>query len=725
MASGRSNIYVNREISWLKFNERVLEEAEDQRVPLMERLKFVAIYDSNLDEFMMIRVGSLFDNLLISKDYRDAKTGMTSNDQLDGIFRQTKILSGRLNSAYTDIIEQLKVKNVVQVDCEQMDMYDSAVIAKYFHDEIQPLISPQIIDKQHPFPFFRNEELYVGLHFVEEHHQVQFGVVPVSCCFARMFIFPSSDGEGLRFALVEDIISHFSDKIFKKYKIESRFVMRVTRNGDVNMNEGLYDQEIDWRDEMERLLKKRKKSAAVRLQISTALKPDLLSYLCKRLEITEREVIIESLPLDLSFVYELAAKVEHTHPELFFDPLPPVLPAGLVAGQSMIQEIERRGDMLLAFPFHNIKPFLDLLDEAAVDPTVISIKMTLYRVASASKIISALIKAAENGKDVLVMVELRARFDEQNNIDWSKQLEEAGCTVIYGVEDYKVHSKLMVITRKDKGRLCYITQVGTGNYNEKTAKMYTDLSLLTTNEGIAMDSLNVFQNLLLGSFVEHAQYLLVAPKQLRVRIMELIDEEIHYAQNGQEARIVVKINSISDKEMIDKLLEASQAGVQITMFVRGICCFRAGVPGFSENIVIKSIVGRFLEHSRIYVFGTGAREKIYIGSADWMTRNTIYRVEVAVEILSQPIKEKLLYMLKIMDSDNVKARQMDSEGTYHRVPRKANEPLIDSQRILYNYFAQEKAPIAIAKEQEDLVELSRSEEGWWQRVKDLWQKKNQ
>ncbi len=721
MSSERTNIYVNRELSWLKFNERVLEEAEDRRVPLMERLKFVAIYDSNLDEFMMIRVGSLFDNLLIKADYRDAKTGLSAEEQLDGLFRQAKILSGRLNSAYTDIIEQLKLYQVVQVDCERMDMYDQAIISKYFHDEIQPLLSPQIIDKQHPFPFFRNEELYVGVHFAEEHHQVQFGVVPVSCCFERLFVYSSADGKELRFALIEDIIIHFADKIFKKYKIESRFVMRVTRNGDLNMNEGLYDQDIDWRAEMERLLKRRKKSAAVRLQLSTALKPELLHYLCKRLEISEREVIIEGLPLDMSFVYELASRVERLNADLFFDPLPPVMPAGLTPGQSMMEELERRGDLLLAFPFHNIKPFLDLLDEAAVDPSVISIKMTLYRVAAGSKIISALIKAAENGKDVLVMVELRARFDEQNNIDWSKQLEQAGCTVIYGVEDYKVHSKLMVITRKVKGQLCYITQIGTGNYNEKTAKLYTDLSLMTTNEAIALDGLDVFQSLLLGGFVENSKHLLVAPKQLRRRVMELMDEEIKRAKAGEETQIVIKINSISDKEMIDKLLEASQAGVKITLFVRGICCFRAGVAGFSENITVKSIVGRFLEHSRIYVFGVGPRQKIYIGSADWMTRNTVYRVEVAVEVLSQPIREKLLYMLKIMDNDNVKARYMDAEGTYHRVERKPQEPMVDSQRALYQYFAQEKATVAILKEQ-GLSDQAEEKASFWTRLKSIWQK---
>lgn len=686
MSSEKYNIYVNREISWLRFNERVLEEAEDQRVPLMERLKFVAIYASNLDEFMMIRVGSLFDSMLLDQKYRDTKTNLTAKEELDGVFRLVKILSGRLNCAYIDIIEQLKDFDIEQVNLRQMNDYEREVITRYFQEEMMPLLSPQIIDKQHPFPFFRNEELYVGLHFADSNDVIQFGVIPINDTFSRFFTFRGAENKGYRFVLAEDIISYFAEEIFSIYPIKGKFVMRVTRNGDININEGLYDEDIDWRDEMERLLKKRKKATAVRLQLSAVPEPELLDYLCKKLDLTQREVIIEGQPLDLSFVYPLADQLEQEHKNLYYDSLPPVVSFN---GASMIERISKRGDMLLAFPFQSVKPFIDLLDEAAIDPQVVSIKITLYRVASGSKVVRALMKAAENGKDVLVMVELRARFDEQNNIDWSKQLEEAGCTVIYGVENYKVHSKLMVITRKEKGKLSYITQVGTGNYNEKTAKIYTDLMLITADETIAKEALNVFQSLLMGSFVETSNRLLVAPKQLKSRIIDLIDREKEFARKGEPAEIIVKINSISDKGIIDKLLEASQAGVKIKMFIRGICCFRAGIAGISENITIKSIVGRFLEHSRIYVFGVGERRKIYIGSADWMTRNTQFRVEVASEILSPTIQEQLMYLLEVLDRDNVKAREMDSDGKYQRLFNANHNTPIDSQRVLYEYFAKE------------------------------------
>lgn len=688
MSIENSNIYVNREISWLKFNERVLEEAEDQRVPLMERLRFVSIYGSNLDEFMMIRVGTLFDSLLLGETAWDSKTNLTPQDQLDGIFRLVKILSGRLCCAYTDIVAQLRDYNVQQINCEQMDDYEREIVTKYYNDELRPLLSPQIVDKQHPFPFFINEKLYVGLHFKTAKDKIQFGVIPVSDVFSRLFTFPGPEGVGYRFVLVEDIIAHFADNIFSKYKIQSKFVMRVTRNGDININEGLYDEDIDWRDEMERLLKKRRRSTAVRLQLSGALEPELLKYLCKKLDLTEREVVIEGQPLDLSFIYPLTEKLEQHHENLYYDALPPVLSFN---GPSMIERITKQGDMLLSLPFQSIKPFLDLVEEAAMDPLVVSIKITLYRVASNSKLVSSLIKAAENGKDVLVMFELRARFDEQNNINWSKQLEEAGCTVIYGVEHFKVHSKLMVITRKDKGKLSYICQIGTGNYNEKTARIYTDLSLITANEAIAKEALNVFQALLLGNFVEESNHLLVAPLQLRNRLLDMIAEQTAIAKVGGSAEIMIKINAISDKELIDQLLLASQAGVKIKMFVRGICCFRAGIPGISDNITVKSIVGRFLEHSRIYVFGVGERRKIYIGSADWMSRNTQFRVEVACEILDDTVKAEIMHILDVLDSDDVKARQMDADGKYQQLFGNAMTEHTDSQRALYQYYAEQGA----------------------------------
>lgn len=711
MSQERNDIFVNREISWLKFNERVLEEAEDQRVPLAERLKFIAIFCSNLDEFFMIRVGTLFDGLLIDKHQTDSKTDMTIAEQLNEIFTMTKAFSPRLSCAHSDIMEQLKSYGVKEVDFKAMDSYEEFMVTKHFQDEIFPLLSPQIVDKQHPFPFFRSGELHVGVQIATGSEQVQVGIVPVSNQFNRLYTFKEHGSDVIHMALVEDIILNFAEYIFKKNKVQSKFIFRVTRNGDINPEEA-HDQDVDWRDEMEKLLRKRKKSIAVRLQLSCEIKPNLLNYLCKKLHLNEQEVVIESLPLDLSYVYGLSDRIEKSYPHLFYQPFPPLLPAGIVAGESMVKYIVNNGDLLLAYPFHSMKPFLDLLDESAVDPDVMCIKITLYRVATGSKVVSALMKAAENGKDVLVLVELRARFDEQNNIDWSKQLEDAGCSVIYGVDNYKVHSKLMVITRKKNGKLSYITQIGTGNYNEKTSKIYTDLSLITTNMEIGLEALAFFKSISLGEFIETANHLLVAPKQLKAPLIAMIDQEIALAKQGQVAEIVIKINSFSDKELIDKLLEASQAGVRIKLFVRGICCFKAGVAGVSDNIIIKSIVGRFLEHSRIYVFGVGPRQKIYIGSADWMTRNTQFRVEVAVEILDKRVQETILYLLEILDYDNVKARIMDDQGNYKHIPMKQFEQSIDSQILLYEHFAQERA--------DNRVIPAKEKQGILQKIKSFW-----
>ena len=675
--------YINREKSWLKFNTRVLEEAEDPYNPLLERLKFVAIFASNLDEFFMVRVGSLFDEFSLDEEIIDSKSGMNAQEQLDMIFCEVCKLSQRLGDAYTQIIAELEQYHYYQVDFATAEPWLLEQIDGYFQAELLPLLSPQVINNRHPFPFFNNEEMYIGVQL--KNADGHMGIVPVSPQFPRKLTFHSPDGENHYFVLIEDVIGRYMPQIFKDV-VEESFVFRVTRNGDMDLDEGLYDEDIDWRLVMEQLLKRRSKQAAVRLQLSKPVRTEIWQYLCNKLQLTEREVIIEQAPLDLSFCFGGFDGLE-AEDGLFYEPIYAVAPPGLDAGRPMIKQIAEQGDLLLCYPYHSMRPFIDLLEQAATDPDVISIKITLYRLASNSRIVNALVRAAENGKEVLVLVELRARFDEQHNIDCSKKLEEAGCTVIYGVEHYKVHSKLMVMTYRSHNKIQYITQIGTGNYNEKTANLYTDLSLITANEDIGREAVNVFKNLGLGQFVSHSHHLLVAPKRMKKPLMDLIDQEIAYAQAGEKAKIVVKTNSLSNKEMIDKLIEASQAGVEILLLVRGICCLQAGIPGVSDNITIKSIVGRYLEHSRIFSFGVGKRQKMYIGSADWMTRNMDYRVEVAVEILDEGVKKTLNEMLELYFSDNRKLRTMDAEGNYRQPVREEGEAILDSQIALFDFFA--------------------------------------
>lgn len=675
--------YINREKSWLKFNTRVLEEAEDPYNPLLERLKFVAIFASNLDEFFMVRVGSLFDEFSLDEEIIDSKSGMNAQEQLDMIFCEVCKLSQRLGDAYTQIIAELEQYHYYQVDFATAEPWLLEQIDGYFQAELLPLLSPQVINNRHPFPFFNNEEMYIGVQL--KNADGHMGIVPVSPQFPRKLTFHSPDGENHYFVLIEDVIGRYMPQIFKDV-VEESFVFRVTRNGDMDLDEGLYDEDIDWRLVMEQLLKRRSKQAAVRLQLSKPVRAEIWQYLCNKLQLTEREVIIEQAPLDLSFCFGGFDGLE-AEDGLFYEPMYAVAPPGLDAGRPMIKQIAEQGDLLLCYPYHSMRPFIDLLEQAATDPDVISIKITLYRLASNSRIVNALVRAAENGKEVLVLVELRARFDEQHNIDCSKKLEEAGCTVIYGVEHYKVHSKLMVMTYRSHNKIQYITQIGTGNYNEKTASLYTDLSLITANEEIGREAVNVFKNLGLGQFVSHSHHLLVAPKRMKKPLMDLIDQEIAYAQAGEKAKIIVKTNSLSNKEMIDKLIEASQAGVEILLLVRGICCLQAGIPGVSDNITIKSIVGRYLEHSRIFSFGVGKRQKMYIGSADWMTRNMDYRVEVAVEILDEGVKKTLNEMLELYFSDNRKLRTMDAEGNYRQPVREEGEAILDSQIALFDYFA--------------------------------------
>ncbi len=665
--------YDNRELSWLKFNERVLEEALDPNVPLCERIMFAAIFQSNLDEFFMIRVGSLYDRTLIDDDKRENKTDMTCSEQLDAIFKRVSELNPVRDSAYSKIMEELGKHGVEQVNFKMLSKDEESYLRVYFTSEILPLISPQVIDKRHPFPFLKNKEIYAVAQ-LETKSSVTIGLVPASGTFSRIIFLPGSKH---RFMLVEELILHYMPLIFENYKILDKSLMRITRNADINMEEALYDHDVDLRDVMSDLLKKRKKLSPVRMELSRKLGQTAVAYLCEKLELKQSQIFRMKSPLDLSFVYTLRSRLEENLPMLFYGRADPQPSREVVRNAPMIPQIQKK-DILLSYPFESIRPFLQLLNEAANDPTVVSIKITLYRVASDSKVIDALIAAAENGKDVLVLVELRARFDEENNIGWSQRLEHAGCNVIYGPESLKVHSKLLLITRKTVGgKAEYITQVGTGNYNEKTSALYTDLCLMTANQDIGAEAAMVFNALSTNTLVEHTSKLLVAPLCLQNRVIEMIDAEIEIAKRGEPAFIGLKMNSLTDKVLIDKLVEASQAGVRIRMVIRGICCLVSGVKGYTDNIEITSIVGRYLEHSRIYIFGTSERRRIYISSADFMTRNTLRRVEVAVPIYDNHVRKRIMHIFSVLTRDNVKARKMLPDSTYVRVSN--NNDSVDSQ----------------------------------------------
>lgn len=674
----RRRVYTNRELSWLQFNERVLEESEDTGVPLFERLRFIAIFQSNLDEFFMVRVGSLFDQMLLKKTVLDSKTKMTAAQQLAAVYAGVRTLLPRKDLSYFNLMGELAQEGIEQVSLQNLSSEEFDYLKLYFEKEILPLISPQIIDKRQPFPFLKNKEIYVGVHLQSKNNSLRLGIIPASGYFNRLIFLPSKDA--LRFVLVEDLIWYFAERVFDHHQIVDKTIFRITRNADIDVEDEMVDVDFDYRDAMQELLKKRRKLAPVRLELNSNVSDDLLQYMCDKLTVAPEQVFVATCPLDLSFVFALEDKIT-AHEELFFHPLTSQISEQINEKESMIAQIERK-DILFHYPYNSIKPFIDLLNEAANDKQVISIKITLYRVAKDSKVVNALIAAAENGKEVCVVVELRARFDEENNIDWSKRLEEAGCNVIYGLPGYKVHSKLLLITRKIGSRIEYITQIGTGNYNEKTSRLYTDLSLMTARKEIGTDASVVFNSLFMGSVVESVSHLLVAPLCFKPQVIELIDKEIAFAKQGQEARIILKMNSVTDKVLIDKLIEASCAGVKIKMLVRGICCFKPGVPGATENIEIYSIVGRYLEHSRILVFGVGERQKIYISSADFMTRNTERRVEVAAPIYSEDIQHQIKEILDIMLSDNVKLRQQNAEGLYEHVSRPERTPL-NAQEYLY------------------------------------------
>ena len=670
------NIYMNRELSWLKFNERVLEEAENNEVPLCERMNFVSIYQSNLDEFFRVRVGSLQDQMLVNKKIRDNKTNMTSEEQIKAILKEVKRLNKRKDAAYADLMKKVAEYGITLVDFKTAKPEEKKFLEQYFNHEIVPLSSPTIVGKRQPFPFLRNQEIYAVVVLETRSGKERIGIIPcTNNMVERLVEIPGGEG---RYVLSENIVLHYIGKVFKGYKVIGKSLIRVVRNADIDAD-ALYDEDLDYREFMADLMKQRRKLTPVRLDMSREIDVSVVESLCRYLKVEPERVFRSDAPLDLSFVYKLQDLLR-MHPELFYGKRVPQKSASFRDGESILRQIEE-GDKLLSYPYESIRPFLNMLYEAAEDENVLSIKMTLYRLAKQSKIVEALCEAAENGKEVVVLVELRARFDEENNIRWSRMLEKAGCQIIYGLEGFKVHSKLCLITKKGRDGVEYITQIGTGNYNEKTARLYTDLSLMTTNVEIGLDAAAVFQALTKGETVEESGHLLVAPKCLQNRILDMIQEEIDHKKNGEEAYIGLKLNSLTDKKIMDKLVEASCAGVHIDMIIRGISCLIPGVEGKTENIRIISIVGRFLEHSRIYIFGCGERRKYYISSADFMTRNTVKRVEVAAPVYDPAIGARIQGIFDLMLSDNQKARDESAEGVYALVPHEG-EP-VNSQEILY------------------------------------------
>lgn len=669
---------MNRELSWLKFNERVLNEAGNPRVPLAERLTFAAIYQSNLDEFYSVRVGTLMDQMETLEDVRENKTNMTSKEQVKAILKATRELDQKKAVIYEQLMGELEPKGIRLINFNKLSAEEGKLLETYFDQTIAPYLSANIVSKQQPFPFLKNKDIYAVALLATKGGKTRTAIIPCSNnVFKRLIDIPTRKGT---FMISEELILHFLPKMFKNYEVKEKSLLRVTRNADID-TETIYDEDLDYRDAMENLIKQRKRMNPVRMELSRELNKKMINSLCKIIQVEKDHVFLSKVPLDMSFVFAIQSYLKNTDQEdLFYQRRTPRMTTQLDEKSPLIPQIMEK-DVLLSYPFESIKPFINLLNEAAKDDTVVSIKMTLYRLAYKSQIVDALVEAAENGKEVVVLVELRARFDEESNIEYSRKLEEAGCRVIYGLNGYKVHSKLCLISRKTENGISYLTQIGTGNYNEKTSALYTDLSLITANYEIGKEAADVFAALLRGETVENTDLLLVAPKCLQNKVLDMIGEEISYAKEGKDAYIGIKINSLTDKVIIDKLVEASQAGVKIEMIVRGICCLIPEVKGYTENIKVVSIVGRYLEHSRIYRFGTKEREKVYIASADFMTRNTVRRVEVAAPVLDQKLKDHLDWMFETMMNDDEKGKCLTSKGSY--VDRELNEVKLNSQEMFY------------------------------------------
>ena len=668
------NYTQNRELSWLRFDQRVLEEARDKSVPLLERMKFVAIFTSNLDEFFMIRVGSLYDMVQTDEKHRDSRSGMTPQEQLDAIYEAVAPLYKERDKTYTEIKKELSPYGICGLDFKELEADEKKYVKKYFKEQILPVLSPQIVDSSHPFPHLLNKDIYVTASLNKKEQML--GIVPVPTYVSDILMLPGHD---IRYIRMEKVIMEYLHLVFDQYEVSDPNYICVTRNADVSPNDEALEVTDDFRKLMQNTLHKRRRMAVVRLETAEKLSAKMQEYFCEKFKITPAQIFRTKMPMKLDYMFSIAGNLpESMKRSLVYEPFSPQKSAHVQEG-SMLKQVKKQ-DILLFYPYESMDPFLKLIKDASADPNVMTIKITIYRLAKKARLVEYLCAAAENGKEVTVLIELRARFDEQNNIDWSERLEEAGCRVIYGFDGYKVHSKICLITYRNRNEIQYITQVGTGNYNEKTAAMYTDLSLMTADPRIGQDAAEFFKNMSIGNLQGSYQYLIVSPVSLKSSILQMMDEEI---QKGKDGRIVMKMNSVTDVDFIRKVSEASCAGVRVDLIVRGICCILPGVPEYTENVRVMSVVGRYLEHPRIFSFGTGKEQKIYIGSADMMTRNTEKRVEVACPVLDERIRQQINHDLKVMLSDNVKARVMQKDGTYMKRKMKdgTSGKMIDSQAV--------------------------------------------
>ena len=675
MKKEMQNYTQNRELSWLKFNQRVLEEAKDSSVPLLERMKFVSIFTSNLDEFFMIRVGSLYDMSLTDNSTIDSRSGMNPKEQLDAIFAAVAPLYKERDKTYSEIKKLLNPYGVCGLSIKELEQQEKKYVKKYFKDQILPILSPQIVDANHPFPHLLNKELYV-IASLKQNGTSMIGIVPVPQFVSDILYLPGHD---IRYIRMEKVIMEYLDVVFDKYEVSNKNYICVTRNADVSPDDEALEINDDFRLLMQETLHKRRRMAVVRMETAEPLDKELEKYFCDKFKIIPAQIYRTKMPMKLDYIFSIMDKVPASLKRSLIDePFTPQ-PSRYLTDGKVIPQVKKK-DILLSYPYESMDPFLRMIKEAAYDPTVLTIRITIYRLAKKARLVEYLCAAAENGKEVTVLIELRARFDEQNNIDWSERLEEAGCRVIYGFEGYKVHSKICLITYRNRNNIEYITQVGTGNYNEKTATMYTDVSLITADKGIGEDAAIFFKNMSIGNLNGSYQHIIVSPTSLKPKVLSLMDEEIKKGTNG---RIIMKMNSVTDVDFIQKVSEASNAGVKVDLIVRGICCILPGVKGYTENLRVTSIVGRYLEHPRIFLFGTGADQKIYIGSADMMTRNTEKRVEVACPVYDETIRKQLTHMLKIMLADNVKARELKSDGKYYKKEKGTSK--VNSQE----YFVRE------------------------------------
>ncbi len=672
----------NRELSWLRFNQRVLEEARDESVPLLERMKFVSIFTSNLDEFFMIRVGNLLNMEAVDNKKVDLKSGMTPGEQLKAIYGAVAPLYKERDKTYAEIKKQLSAYGISSMGFKELEPQEKKYVKKYFKEQILPVLSPQIVDVNHPFPHLLNKEVYVVANLKVD-DRTMMGIVPIPEFVSKIVYLPGHD---VRYIRMEKVILEYMEMIFGQYQVTDKNYICVTRNADVSPDDEAYADNDDFRFVMQKTIHKRRRMAVVRLEVASPLGKEMEKFFCEKFNITQECIFRTKMPMRLDFIFSVIDKVPDSMKHSLTDEAFVPQPSSSVAEGSVMAQVKRR-DILLSYPYESMEPFLQLIREASVDPDVMTIKITIYRLAKKTRLVEYLCAAAENGKEVTVLIELRARFDEQNNIDWAERMEEAGCRVIYGFEGYKVHSKICLITYRSRNEIRYITQIGTGNYNEKTAKLYTDFSLMTANQAIGEDAAVFFKNMAISNLHGAYQHLIVSPTSLKTKVLMLMDEEI---RKGSSGRILMKMNSVTDIDFIRKVAEASRAGVKIDLIVRGICCVLPGIPGETENLTVTSIVGRYLEHPRVFVFGSGDDKKVYIGSADMMTRNTEKRVEVACPIYDPAIKKLLVRYLSIMLADNVKARVMTSDGTYQK--KKGGDRRICAQEIFMKEAIHAKRP---------------------------------